>query len=78
MTNELGPCPATEAVSRRTARPRRPTQLDLVLPVSPMPARRTKPGSPERLCPRRKANWWFDQMRQLVAEGREMDAPGVF
>lgn len=27
---------------------------------------------------RARAQWWFRQMRQIVAEGRDFDAAGVF
>lgn len=27
---------------------------------------------------RARAQWWFSQMRQIVAEGRDFDAAGVF
>ncbi len=62
----------------RSIRPRRPAQLDFALPASPARVRRANTPAGARPCSRKRADWWFDQMRRLVAEGREMDAPGVF
>ena len=48
-------------------------------PSAPAPVRRRQePVGANRPCPRRRADWWFDQMRLLVAEGRELDSTGVF
>lgn len=70
--------PSAPAGSWRSIRPRRPAQLDFALPAGPAPVRRVKAPAGARPCSRKRADWWFDQMRRLVAEGREMDAPGVF
>ncbi|MFO1457884.1 MAG: hypothetical protein U1G08_00645 [Verrucomicrobiota bacterium] len=63
------PCPR-----RRGSALRNTSQLDLGIAVSPGPVRRRTgppPGS------RARAQWWFCQMRQIVAEGRDFDAAGV-
>jgi len=78
MKSELGSNLSPAPISRRALRPRRPAQLDFALPASPAPIRRSKPATVGGPCPRKRADWWFDQMRQLVAEGRELEAPGVF
>jgi hypothetical protein len=58
---------------RRSSR-RRPVeaQLDFTLPAEP-PA---PPGA--RPCSRERARWWFNQMRQVVEEGRTVEVAGVF
>lgn len=64
------PCPRRRGSARRNI-----SQLDLGIPVSSGPARRRigpPPGS------RARAQWWFCQMRQIVAEGRDFDAAGVY
>jgi hypothetical protein len=78
MKSELGFVIPTAPAARRALRPRRPAQLNFALPASPAPVRRPQPVVSRRPCPRKQADWWFNQMRQLVAEGRELDAPGVF
>jgi len=54
---------------------RRDAQLDFALPVPPPVPRRERPVRP---CSRARAQWWFDQMRRLIDEGRSVDTPGVF
>ena len=58
---------------------RKPRQLDFALPSRPTPpsARRPRPDN-ARTCRRERAQWWFTQMRQIVAEGRDFNAAGVF
>lgn len=73
MTNELPVAPVTKP-ARRSSRRQREAQLDLVLP--PPPA--TRHDRQVRTCSRTRARWWFDQMRQLIDEGRSVDVPGVF
>ncbi|MBN8245964.1 MAG: hypothetical protein J0L84_00820 [Verrucomicrobia bacterium] len=51
------------------------SQLDLNLPAPRAGAR--GPAIPPAGS-RARAQWWFRQMRQIVAEGRDFDAAGVF
>jgi hypothetical protein len=63
---------------RRSSR-RRPVeaQLDFTLPAEPpAPRRSLAPGA--RPCSRERARWWFNQMRQVVDEGRTVEVAGVF
>lgn len=63
---------------RRSSR-RRPTeaQLDFTLPAeTAAPRRSVAPGA--RPCSRERARWWFNQMRQVVEEGRTVEVAGVF
>lgn len=67
--------------SIRNGSPRRrsgcESQLDFALPApAPKPLRR--PERPARPCSRERARWWFNQMRQVVDEGRTVDVAGVF
>ncbi|MBL9175697.1 MAG: hypothetical protein JNL10_19295 [Verrucomicrobiales bacterium] len=67
--------PTTPCPRRRGSALRNTSQLDLGIPVAAGPARRRPlppPGS------RARAQWWFCQMRQIVAEGRDFDAAGVY
>jgi hypothetical protein len=73
---------ATESFVRNppTLRRRRcESQLDFALATPPLEA--ASPRRPERLirpCSRERAQWWFNQMRQVVDEGRTVDVAGVF
>ncbi|HRI12965.1 MAG TPA: hypothetical protein PLX89_08170 [Verrucomicrobiota bacterium] len=78
MKTEMGIVSEVKKPSNRKPGLHRPTQLDFALPVTSTVVRRVSIRSSGRPCPRKKADWWFSQMRQLVAEGRELDAPGVF
>lgn len=64
-----------EPAAPTTHRRRRAAQLDFALPAPPPAPRRERPVRP---CSRARAQWWFDQMRRLIDEGRSVDAPGVF
>lgn len=61
--------------TRSGRRNRLNSQLDLNLPS-------TRSGGRGPAIPpagsRARAQWWFRQMRQIVAEGRDFDAAGVF
>lgn len=52
-------------------------QLDFSL-ANPTPRNRRRPGSPRRACSRERAEWWFNQMRRVVEDGRTVDVTGVF
>ncbi|MFZ9856238.1 MAG: hypothetical protein ACO3I0_14070 [Limisphaerales bacterium] len=80
VKSELGFIIPSGPKTRRITQPRPAAQLNFPLPPSaPAPVRRRpEPAASNRPCPRRKADWWFDQMRLLVAEGRELESPGVF
>lgn len=57
---------------RRRAKPTA-EQLPLALPRSRATQRRSaKP------CSRERANWWFAQMRRVVEQELDFEAPGVF
>ncbi|MCW5557879.1 MAG: hypothetical protein KIT22_08615 [Verrucomicrobiae bacterium] len=54
-------------------------QMDLNLPASRTAPRTSLRGpSIPPAGSRARAQWWFLQMRQIVAEGRDFDATGVF
>ena len=80
VKSELGFIIPAGPKTRRITQPRPAAQLNFPLPPSaPAPVRRRQePVGANRPCPRRRADWWFDQMRLLVAEGRELESPGVF
>lgn len=67
-------CPSRpEPRSRR--RSRLSPQLDLNLQA---PRAATRGPAIPPAGSRARAQWWFRQMRQIVAEGRDFDAAGVF
>lgn len=79
MKSELGFIIPTSTSARRSPHSRCPDPLDLAQSKSTgATARRPQSRGAARPCPRQKADWWFNHMRQLVAEGREIDVPGVF
>ena len=73
---ELNPQPP----ARATRPGRRAAQLAFALPSlpAPMPTRRPTRKKFPPGCTRDRAQWWFAQMRRVVAEGQDFDAPGVF
>ena len=81
MKSELpAPSNATEPAPLRR---RKPHQLDFTLASRPAPpsapvARPRPRNNGARQCRRDQAQWWFAQMRQIVAEGRDFNAAGVF
>lgn len=69
--------PATETPrSRRGARRQRGNQLDFPLPLPTVPP--VRKVTAVRPCSRERAQWWFDQMRLAVDEGRTVEVAGVF
>ena len=68
----------TAVGTRRPSRRRQcEAQLDFTLTAETVTSRRsTAPGS--RACSRERARWWFNQMRQVVDEGRTVNVAGVF
>jgi len=94
MKNELpAAVPATPSVRfvrSRACTPLRTSQMDFALPMSkgpiskghiskgPIPKSPNRPPSIPPAGSRARAQWWFTQMRQIVAEGRDFDAAGVF
>jgi hypothetical protein len=84
MKNELpAAVPATPSVRfvrSRACTSLRTSQMDFALPMSkgPIPKGPNRPPSIPPAGSRARAQWWFTQMRQIVAEGRDFDAAGVF
>ena len=72
---------ATSAAAVRQASPALSgdgeVQLDFAL-ANPAPRNRNRPFSPRRPCSRERAEWWFNQMRRVVEDGRTVDVTGVF
>jgi hypothetical protein len=52
-------------------------QLHFAL-ADPAPRNRNRPLSRRRACSRERAEWWFDQMRRVVDDGRTVNVTGVF
>lgn len=84
MKNELPAAapvtPSVRFVRSRSCTPLRTSQMDFALPMS-KGANPKGPNRPPSIPPagsRARAQWWFTQMRQIVAEGRDFDAAGVF
>ena len=71
MKNEL---PFTQPAP--SGREIRPAQLDFTLPFLPASGRRT--SRRQRPCSSERAAWWFDQMRRVVDEGRDVEVTGVW
>lgn len=65
------------AVLRSSRRRPVEAQLDFTLPAEP-PAPRRSLSPSARPCSRERARWWFNQMRQVVDEGRTVEVAGVF
>ena len=64
--------------ARRPSRRRlNDAQLDFTLPAETAAPRRSV-ASGARPCSRERARWWFNQMRQVVEEGRTVEVAGVF
>lgn len=83
MRNVLLPAESSlPAVTSAVRSGRGGSQLDLGLVVPPpAPSAPRRPQVRTAVPPagnRSRAQWWFRQMRQIVAEGRDFDAPGVF
>lgn len=76
MKNDLPTAVAPVAfLESRTCAARRTAQMDFGLSESKRFLR--NPSVPPAGS-RARAQWWFSQMRQIVAEGRDFDAAGVF
>lgn len=58
---------------RRARSGRQTSQLDFTLPLEA-----SRGASIPPVGQRARAQWWFTQMRQIVADGRDFDAAGVF
>lgn len=77
--------PSVRFVRSRACTSLRTSQMDFALPLSKGPIPKGPiskgPNRPPSIPPagsRARAQWWFTQMRQIVAEGRDFDAAGVF
>ncbi|HTH46172.1 MAG TPA: hypothetical protein VMB21_01545 [Candidatus Limnocylindria bacterium] len=77
MKNELPFTPPAPAPARREIRP---AQLDFTLPASPTATTPTsrRTSRRQRPCSNERAAWWFDQMRRVVDEGRDVEVTGVW
>ena len=75
MKNEL---PFTQPAPAPSRREIRPAQLDFTLATPPPTTTSRRTSRRQRPCSNERAAWWFDQMRRVVDEGRDVEVTGVW